>query len=137
MQGLSSWRMPLQRWLAVVMVGVGAIVLAYGVVAYLTTDDPLRGLLLALVAAPSVAPIVFGVWLFRGRRWAASVLRAYLIALLAVGVWLHVVVGLSVFAPASFGVLLVGACLAWVALSFAADRRPVGGPGAGGGGRTA
>ena len=123
--------MPLERWLAVVMVGVGALVLAYGVVGYVASDDPLRGLLLALVAAPSVAPVVFGAYLFRGRRWAAIVLRVYLLGVLVVGAWLHVVVGLSVFAPASFGVPFVGATLAWVALSFGAYRRPGGGVGAG------
>jgi len=123
--------MPLARWLAVVMVGVGAIILAYGVVGYVTSDDPLRGLLLALVAAPSVAPIVFGALMFRGHRWAAIVVRTYLIVLLVIGAWLHLVVGLSVFAPASFGVPFVGACLAWVALSLVAERRPVGEVGAG------
>jgi len=105
------------------MVGVSAIILAYGVVGYAASDDPLRGLLLALVAAPSVAPIVFGAFMVRGHRWAAIALRTYLIVLLVVGAWLHVVVGLSVFAPDSFGVPFVGACLAWVALSIVAERR--------------
>ena len=123
--------MLLQRWLAIVMVGVGSVILAYGVVGYVASDDPLRGLLLAMVAAPAVGPIVFGALSLRGRRWAAVVLRVYLVVLLVVGAWLHVVVGLSVFAPASFGVPLIGACLAWVALSFVAERRAAGAVGAG------
>ncbi len=115
--------MSLERWLAGVMVGVGTIVLAYGVVACLASDDPLRGLLLAMVAAPSVAPIVFGAPMLRGRRWASTALRAYLIVLLVVCGLLHAVVGSSVFAPASCGVPLAAACAAWVALSSVAQRR--------------
>jgi hypothetical protein len=51
-------------------------------------------------------------------------LRWYLLALLAIAAWLHLGVGLRVFSPPSFGVLLVGACLTWVVLSLRAERRP-------------
>ena len=107
------------------MIVVGAGVAVYGGAGYLaSTGEAFAGLLLVLFAAPAVPPVMLGVLMLRGRRWAAVALRWYLLALLAIGAWLHLGVGLRVFAPPSFGVLVVGACLAWVALSLRAERRP-------------
>ena len=115
----------LQRALAATMIVVGAGVAVYGGAGYLaSTGEAFAGLLLVLFAAPAVPPVMLGVLMLRGRRWAAVALRWYLLALLAIGAWLHLGVGLRVFAPPSFGVLVVGACLAWVALSLRAERRP-------------
>ena len=50
-------------------------------------------------------------------------LRWYLLALLVTGAWLDLGVGLRVFSPPSFGVVLVGPCLAWLPLSILAERR--------------
>ena len=115
----------LQRALALAAIVVGSGAVGYGVVGYLASrGEPFAGLLLVLIAAPAVAPVILGVLMLQGRGWAAGALRWYVLALLAVGAWLHLGVGLRVFSPPSFGVLLVGSCLAWVALSFRAERRP-------------
>ena len=115
----------LQRALALAAIVVGSGAVGYGVVGYLaSSSEAFAGLLLVLIAAPAVPPVSLGVLMLLGRRWAAGALRWYLLALLAVGAWLHLGVGLRVFSPPSFGALLVGSCLAWVALSLRAERRP-------------
>ena len=50
-------------------------------------------------------------------------LRWYLLALLVTGAWRDLGVGLRTFSPPSFGVVLVGSCLAWLPLSVVAERR--------------
>lgn len=114
----------LSRALAFVAIAVGVSAAVYGGVGYLTSrDDAFAGLLLVLIAVPAVPPVVLGVQMLRAGAWAGAALRWYLLALLSIGAWLHLVVGLSVFAPPSFGALFIGSCLAWVALSFMDDRR--------------
>ncbi len=114
----------LRRVLAVTMIVVGASAAIYGGAGYLVSrDDAFAGLLLALIAAPAVPPVVLGASMLRGRPWAAAALRWYLLLLLAIGAYLHLVVGLHVFAPPSFGAPFVAACLTWVALSLVAERR--------------
>ena len=116
---------PLQRALALTAIVAGVVATVSGVAGYLSSrDEAFAGLLLALVAAPALAPAVLGTLMLRGRRWAAAALRWYLLTLLALGAVLHLGVGLSVFSPPSFGMVLIGACLAWVALAFMAERRP-------------
>lgn len=115
----------LHRALALTAITVGAGAALYGVAGYLSSPrEAFAGLLLVLIAAPAVAPVVLGGLMLRGRRWAASALRGYLLVLLAVAAWLHLGVGLRVFSPPSFGVLLIAACLTWVVLSVRAERRP-------------
>ena len=115
----------LQRALALAAIVVGSGAVGYGGAGYLASrGEPFAGLLLVLIAAPAVAPVILGVLMLQGRGWAAGALRWYLLALLAIGAWLHLAVGLRVFAPPSLGALLVGSCLAWVALSLTAERRP-------------
>lgn len=114
----------LQRALALIAIVAGTGFALYGGAGYVSSrGEAFAGLLLVLVAAPAVPPVVLGALMLLGRRSAAVALRWYLLALLVVAVWLDLGVGLRVFSPPSFGVVLVGSCVAWVTLSVLAERR--------------
>lgn len=115
--------MALDRLLAAVMVIVGIAVAGLGLADVVGSRYPLAELLLVLVVAPALPPVVLGVFMFIGRRWAGPALRAYVLVVLGVGAWLHWGFGLHVYSPPSFGLSFVGALVAWWTLSYIGDRR--------------
>jgi len=113
----------LRTVLAATAIGVGALAFTYGFAGWLATrHEPLAGLLLLGIAMPALPPLLLGVMLLRGHRWALHALRAVIVLLLLGGAWLTWGFGLTVFSCAPFDVAFVGACLLWLALSFALDR---------------
>lgn len=111
------------RALAIAAIAAGAVAFVYGMWGWLVSmGEPLADLLLLGIAVPALPPLVLGIFMLRGRRWALHGLRAVIVVLLAGGAWLTWGFGLTVFSLAPFDVAVVGACLLWLLSSFVLDR---------------
>lgn len=115
------------RALAGAAIVAGAASFLYAFAGWIThRHDALADALLIGVALPALPPVVLGAFLLAGRRWALHGLRAHVALLLLGGAWLTWGVGVGVFSFAPFAVPFVGACIVWLWLSFAMDRRTAG-----------
>jgi len=114
--------------LAIAAIAAGAAAFAYGSWGWLTSlGEPLAELLLLGIAMPALLPLLLGAFLLRGHRWALHGLRATVVMVLLFGAWLTWGFGLGVFSFAPFAVAFVGACVLWLALSYAFDQGKGGG----------
>jgi hypothetical protein len=108
-----SWRI-----LSAAIITISGIGLLYGLAAVLTGKDSLAVIFIPLVIIPSAIPLILGIFMWRGHRWALIGLRATLILILAGGAFLDLAVGLNVFSFALFAVPFIAFCVVWLILSF-------------------
>lgn len=112
------------RMLGAALALPGALVTAYAAAALLLAPDPLAGLVVALVLAPALPPIAFGIGLWRGKAWGLWGGRLWLLGILAAGAALHWGMRLEVFSFPPVAVPLIGGIAAWLIASWLCPAPP-------------
>ena len=88
-----------QYWkpLGLSVMSIGIIVLLYALFILITSSqEPLLGVFLFLVAVPAILPAVFGFFMYKGHVWAAIVIRISIFITLFLSLCLDLFLGLDV-----------------------------------------